>query len=139
MKHTIVFIALLLICSCDNHDLELNEKEQEFYINSLLCFTIEPLDTLDGGNDYLFSKRYLSHSGIYTLSLRKKIPREIKGAEFSYTSKEFDWSPQYIKLKPNTRYIIKHFGMGAKVNITKYYYTDALGNLHLQNSKSHSP
>lgn len=134
MKHTIVFIALLLlICSCDNHDFELNEKEQEFYINNLLFFTIDPLDTLDGGNDYSFCKRYyLSHNGIYTLSLRKKIPREIEATEFSYTSKEFDWNPQYIKLKPNTRYIINHSGMGAKVNITKYYYTDSLGNLHLQ-------
>lgn len=99
MKHAIVFIALLsMMCSCDNHDFELNEKEQEFYINSLLCFTIEPLDTLDDGTCYGFYKRDgLSHSGIYTLSLRKKIPRKIEGIKYSLTtSGVFMWNPPYI-------------------------------------------
>ena len=43
-------MCLFLICSCDNHDVEFNEKEQTFYIYNLLHFSIEPLDS--------FSKSY---------------------------------------------------------------------------------
>ena len=28
------------------------------------------------------------------------------------------------------KYVIRHNGMGAKVNIIKYFYTDSSGNLH---------
>lgn len=38
-------MCLFLICSCDNHDVEFNEKEQTFYIYNLLHFSIEPLDS----------------------------------------------------------------------------------------------
>jgi hypothetical protein len=34
------------MCSCDNHDFELSEKEQVFYINQMLYFSIEPWDSL---------------------------------------------------------------------------------------------
>ena len=133
MKHTIFFIAsLLMICSCDNHDFELNEKKQEFYINNLLYFSIEHLDTLHGGYSYAFSKKNYQHSGIDTLPLKKSISREIHGIKYASRTKEFIWDPSYIRLKPNTRYLVKHLGMGARVDIRKYYYTDSLGNMHLQ-------
>ena len=43
MKYIITFaMCLFLMCSCDNHDFELSEKEQVFYINQMLHFSIEP-------------------------------------------------------------------------------------------------
>ena len=40
----------------------------------------------------------------------------------------------FIKLLPNTQYIVAHTGMGARVNIFKYYYTDPFGKLHANDS-----
>ena len=51
----------------------------------------------------------------------------------SYT-REYNRDPSFIKLLPNTQYIVAHTGMGAKVNIFKYYYTDPFGKLHANDS-----
>ena len=55
MKYIIeIFMCLFLICSCDNHDVEFNEKEQTFYIYNLLHFSIEPLDSFSKSYSYDF-------------------------------------------------------------------------------------
>ena len=43
-----------MIYSCDNHDFVFDEEEQTFYINDMLHFSIEPLDTVKGAFQYDF-------------------------------------------------------------------------------------
>ena len=111
-------MCLFLICSCDNHDVEFNEKEQTFYIYNLLHFSIEPLDSFSKSYTYDF---FLRTKGtcreVDTICLKKRISKKFKAIESSSYKQEF-------------RYVIIHNRMGAKVNIIKYFYTDSSGNLH---------
>lgn len=61
---------------------------------------------------------------------KKRISKKFEAIESSSYKQEFRYNPSYIRLLPNTQYVIKHDGMGAKVNIIKYFYTDSSGNLH---------
>lgn len=61
---------------------------------------------------------------------KKRISKKFKAIESSSYKQEFRYNPSYIRLLPNTQYVIRHNGMGAKVNIIKYFYTDSSGNLH---------
>lgn len=65
-----------------------------------------------------------------TICLKKRISKKFKAIESSSYKQEFRYNPSYIRLLPNTQYVIRHNGMGAKVNIIKYFYTDSSGNLH---------
>lgn len=70
------------------------------------------------------------HREVDTLPLRKRIPHKFNAKERSPLTQKFQYKPLYIKLQPNTKYIITHDGMEARVNIIKYYHTDSLGKLH---------
>ena len=132
MKYIIeIFMCLFLICSCDNHDVEFNEKEQTFYIYNMLHFSIEPLDSFSKSYSYDFFWRTKGTCReVDTICLKKRISKKFKAIESSSYKQEFRYNPSYIRLLPNTQYVIRHNGMGAKVNIIKYFYTDSSGNLH---------
>ena len=72
-------MCLFLICSCDNHDVEFNEKEQTFYIYNLLHFSIEPLDSFSKSYTYDF---FLRTKGtcreVDTICLKKRISPKIR-------------------------------------------------------------
>lgn len=131
MKHIGIIICLFLIYSCDNHDFVFDEEEQTFYIYNLLHFSIEPLDSFSKSYTYDF---FLRTKGtcreVDTICLKKKISKKFKAIESSSYKQEFRYNPSYIRLLPNTQYVIRHNGMGAKVNITKYFHTDSSGRLH---------
>ena len=131
MKHIGIIICLFLICSCDNHDFVFDEEEQTFYIYNLLHFSIEPLDSFSKSYTYDF---FLRTKGtcreVDTICLKKRISKKFKAIESSSYKQEFRYNPSYIRLLPNTQYVIRHNGMGAKVNITKYFHTDSSGRLH---------
>lgn len=126
-----IVICLFLICSCDNHDFMLEEKEQSIIICNMLFFTIEPVDSLSNSCSYSIVLREKKPCReVDTVPLKKRIPHKFEVREWSPITQEFQYQPLYIKLLPNTKYIISHYGMGAKVNIIKYYHTDSLGKLH---------
>lgn len=132
MKYKIGFMMFLfLICSCDNHDFVFCEKEQVFYIRNLLHFSIEPLDSLKGACTYdIFLLKKKPYNEVDTLHLKKRIPQIFEVVESSPITQEFRHNPSYIRLLPNTRYIVKHDGLGIKVNIIKYYHTNSFGKLY---------
>lgn len=132
MKYIIeIFMCLFLICSCDNHDVEFNEKEQTFYIYNMLHFSIEPLESFSKSYSYDFFWRTKGTCReVDTICLKKRISKKFEAIESSSYKQEFRYNPSYIRLLPNTQYVIRHDGMGAKVNIIKYFYTDSSGNLH---------
>lgn len=105
-------MCLFLICSCDNHDVEFNEKEQTFYIYNLLHFSIEPLDSFSKSYTYDF---FLRTKGtcreVDTICLKKRISKKFKAIESSSYKQEFRYNPSYIRLLPNTQYVIRHNGM----------------------------
>ena len=119
------------IANFANHDVEFNEKEQTFYIYNLLHFSIEPLDSFSKSYTYDFFWRTKGTCReVDTICLKKRISKKFKAIESSSYKQEFRYNPSYIRLLPNTQYVIRHDGMGAKVNIIKYFYTDSSGNLH---------
>lgn len=79
---------------------------------------------------YIVLRERKPHREVDTLPLRKRIPHKFNAKERSPLTQKFQYKPLYIKLQPNTKYIITHEGMGARVNIIKYYHTDSLGKLH---------
>ena len=136
MKYIITFaMCLFLMCSCDNHDFELSEKEQVFYINQMLHFSIEPWDSLSKAYSYdFFLRNPKPCKEVDTIYLERKIPNKFEVIESSSYTREYNRDPSFIKLLPNTQYIVAHTGMGARVNIFKYYYTDPFGKLHANDS-----
>ena len=138
MKYIITFaMCLFLMCSCDNHDFELSEKEQVFYINQMLHFSIEPWDSLSKAYTYdFFLRNPKPCKEVDTIYLERKIPNKFEVIESSSYTREYNRDPSFIKLLPNTQYIVAHTGMGARarVNIFKYYYTDPFGKLHANDS-----
>ena len=128
-------MCLFLMCSCDNHDFELSEKEQVFYINQMLYFSIEPWDSLSKAYSYdFFLRNPKPCKEVDTIYLERKIPNKFEVIETSSYTREYNRDPSFIKLLPNTQYIVAHTGMGATVNIFKYYYTDPFGKLHANDS-----
>lgn len=128
-------MCLFLMCSCDNHDFELSEKEQVFYINQMLHFSIEPWDSLSKAYTYdFFLRNPKPCKEVDTIYLERKIPNKFEVIETSSYTREYNRDPSFIKLLPNTQYIVAHTGMGGTVNIFKYYYTDPFGKLHANDS-----
>lgn len=111
-------MCLFLMCSCDNHDFELSEKEQVFYINQMLHFSIEPWDSLSKAYTYdFFLRNPKPCKEVDTIYLERKIPNKFEVIESSSYTREYNRDPSFIKLLPNTQYIVAHTGMGARVNI----------------------
>lgn len=54
-------MCLFLMCSCDNHDFELSEKEQVFTSPNAV-FSIEPWDSLSKAYSYDFSYETRNHA-----------------------------------------------------------------------------
>lgn len=132
MKNKVALaFCLFLLCSCDNHDFYLSEKEQTFYVSQMLIFSIEPLDGFDNAYSYnLVLRTPKPCKEVDTIYLKEKISTKFEVKEASYYMQEFRYDPSCIRLSPNTQYVVKHYGMGARVNIIKYYHTDSYGNLH---------
>lgn len=132
MKNKVALaFCLFLLCSCDNHDFYLSEKEQTFYVSQMLIFSIEPLDSFGNAYSYNFVLRTPKPcKEVDTIYLKERISKKFEVKETSCYIQEFRCDPSFIRLSPNTQYVVKHYGMGARVNIIKYYHTDSLGNLH---------
>ena len=97
------------MCSCDNHDFELSEKEQVFYINQMLYFSIEPWDSLSKAYSYdFFLRNPKPCKEVDTIYLERKIPNKFEVIETSSYTREYNRDPSFIKLLPNTQYIVAH-------------------------------
>lgn len=89
-------MCLFLICSCDNHDVEFNEKEQTFYIYNLLHFSIEPLDSFSKSYSYDFFWRTKGTCReVDTICFKKRISKKFKAIESSSYKQEFRYNPSY--------------------------------------------
>lgn len=100
MKHIGIIICLFLIYSCDNHDFVFDEEEQAFYINDMLHFSIESLDTVKGAFEYDFFRREKKpYHEVDTLSLRKRIPEKFKVIESSFFLAKSTLSPSPHKVE----------------------------------------
>ena len=101
----------------------------------MLHFSIEPWDSLSKAYTYdFFLRNPKPCKEVDTIYLERKIPNKFKVIESSSYTREYNLDPSFIKLLPNTQYIVAHTGMGARVNIFKYYYTDPFGKLHANDS-----
>ena len=96
MKYIITFaMCLFLMCSCDNHDFELS--------------SIEPWDSLSKAYSYdFFLRNPKPCKEVDTIYLERKIPNKFEVIESSSYTREYNRDPSFIKLLPNTQYIVAH-------------------------------
>lgn len=95
----------------------------------MLYFSIEPWDSLSKAYSYdFFLRNPKPCKEVDTIYLERKIPNKFEVIESSSYTREYNLDPSFIKLLPNTQYIVSHTGMGARVNIFKslvsnFYWT----------------
>lgn len=124
---------LLMACTSD-HSFKLDEKEQIIVVHNLLRLYIESDDsqTVDNQEFKVCKKNEYDTKDIYILSLQDKSPDlSVKKINDHGIYKEI----QKIDLLPNRKYTIIHSGMGGRVRIQEFFWTDSIGNLRVDSTR----
>lgn len=138
MKHLYIIcvcMVLFLLTACtEDHSFSLDEKRQVIEIHKLLRLYIESEDSLTGDNQMfcVCRKNEYDTKDIYILSLQDKSPElSMNKMNDHGIYKEI----QRIDLFPNRKYTITHSGMGGRVRIQEYFWTDSIGNLRVDSTR----
>ena len=123
-----MMMFLLIACTSD-HSFKLDEKRQIIEIHNLLVLEIESDSSqTDEGHSFIILKenpydtKELDTIRLQGQSTGLKIEK-LDGSGYKKT--------QIINLLPNRRYTIIHSGMGGRVRIQEYFWTDSIGNLRV--------
>jgi len=123
-----MMMFLLIACTSD-HSFKLDEKRQIIEIHNLLVLEIESDSSqTDEGHSFIILKenpydtKELDTIRLHGQSTGLKIEK-LDGSGYKKT--------QIINLLPNRRYTIIHSGMGGRVRIQEYFWTDSIGNLRV--------
>ena len=123
-----MMMFLLMACTTD-HSFKLDEKQQIIVVHNLLVLEIES-DSSQADEGHLFfiikENRYDTKE-FDTIRLQNQCTGlSIKKSDSSGYKKT-----QIINLLPNRKYTIIHSGMGGRVRIQEFFWTDSLGNLRV--------
>lgn len=138
MKHlyiTCVLMVLFLLTACtEDYSFELDEKRQFIIVHNLLRLYIESDDSLTFDNQMfcVCKKNEYDTKDIYILSLKDNSPDlSVNKMNDHGIYKEI----QRIDLLPNRKYTIIHRGMGGRVRIQEYFWTDSRGYLRVDSTR----
>lgn len=124
-----IFMVLLFLIACnENHSFSLDESRQLLIVHNFLHMEIES-DCLDPSESHLFfitKKNEFDTRSCDTVNF-KNVSSTLSVEEMS--SYGITKNLRRIKLRPNTRYIVIHSGMGAQVYIKEYFWADSKGKL----------
>lgn len=127
---TLLVLLLFLLTACtSDHSFKLDEKEQIIVVHNLLILEIEDESSqTDEGHSFIVLKdnRYDTKEFDTIRLQRQSTGLNIKKFDSSGYKKT-----QIIDLLPNRRYTIIHSGMGGRVRIQEYFWTDSMGNLRV--------
>ena len=121
-------LFLLLACT-EDHSFTLDEKRQIIVVNNLLALEIES-DSSQIDEEHLF---FITKVNLYDKKELDTI--KLHGQSTGLYIKKGDSSgykkTQIINLLSNRKYTITHSGMGGRVRIQEYFWTDSTGNLRV--------
>ena len=124
---------LLMACT-EDHSFTLDEKRQIIEVHKLLRLYIES-DSLQTEENQMYrvcKKNEYDTKTISIFSLQHKSPElSIEKMNNHGIYKQ----TQIIKLYPNRKYTITHSGMGGRVFIQKYFWTDSKGILRVDSTR----
>lgn len=137
MKKTIqtvfMFVALYNFMVSD-HSFMLDEKRQIIVVHNLLILEIESDSTqIDDGHLFFITKKDPYETRI-TDTIR------LQGTTTEISVKEIMTGTGYkrkerVKLRPNSKYTITHSGMGGRVFIQEFFWTDSNAILRVDSTK----
>ena len=137
MKHiyiTCVCMMLFLLMACtEDHSFTLDEKRQIIVVNNLLALEIGA-DSSQIDGEHLF---FITKVNLYDTKELDTI--KLHGQSTGLYIKKGDSSGYKktlrVNLRPNRKYTITHSGMGGRVFIQEFYYTDSKGILRVDRSR----
>ena len=124
-----MIMFFLMACTTD-HSFKLDEKRQIIVVHNLIRLYIESEDSSNGDNQMFFVCKKNEHGTkkIDILYLQDKSPNlSVNKMNDHGIYKEI----HIIDLLPNRKYTIIHRGMGGRVRIQEFFWTDSLGNLRV--------
>lgn len=127
-----MMLFLLLACT-EDHSFTLDEKRQIIVVNNLLALEIES-DSSQIDEEHLF---FITKVNLYDKKELDTI--KLHGQSTGLYIKKGDSSGYKktlrVNLRPNRKYTITHSGMGGRVFIQEFYYTDSKGILRVDRSR----
>ncbi len=126
----LLFLSFFLFLSCtSDHSFSLDEKRQTIVVHNLLVIEIES-DSSQTDEGHLF---FITKENPYDTKELDTI--RLQGQSSGLIIKKGDSSgykkTQIINLLSNRKYTITHSGMGGRVRIQEYFWTDSTGNLRV--------
>ena len=123
-----MMMFLLIACTSD-HSFKLDERRQIIVVHNLLHLEIESDSSqTDEGHFFSIVKENPYDSKEFDTIRLQGHPTGLKinrGDSCGYKK------TQIINLLPNRKYTIIHSGMGGRVRIQEYFWTDSIGNLRV--------
>ena len=123
-----MMMFFLMACTTD-HSFKLDEKQQIIVVHNLLALEIES-DSSQTDEEHSF---FIIKENPYDTKEFDTI--RLQGQSTGLKIEKFDSSgmkkTQIINLLPNRKYTIIHSGMGGRVRIQEFFWTDSLGNLRV--------
>ena len=123
-------MMLLLLTACtSDHSFLLDEKRQLIIVHDLLVLEIESESSQadEGHLFFIIKENRYDTKEFDTIRLQSQCTGlSIKRGDSSGYKKT-----QTINLLPNRNYTIIHSGMGGRVRIQEFFWTDSLGNLRV--------
>ena len=123
-----MMLLLLTACTTD-HSFLLDEKRQLIIVHNLLVLEIESESSQadEGHLFFIIKENRYDTKEFDTIRLQSQCTGlSIKRGDSSGYKKT-----QTINLLPNRNYTIIHSGMGGRVRIQEFFWTDSLGNLRV--------
>lgn len=129
-----LYMVLFLFTACiEDHSFSLDEKRQIIVVHNLLALEIESDSSQTDERNFFF----IIKENLYETKEFDTI--RLKGESTGLSIKKGDSSgykkTQLINLLPNRKYTIIHRGMGGRVRIQEYFWTDSRGYLRVDSTR----
>lgn len=122
-------VSLLFTACTEDHSFSLGERRQIIVVHNLLVLEIESdsSQTHEGHFFFIVKENPYDTKEFDTIRLQgQSTGLKIKKDDSCGYKKT-----QMINLLPNRKYTIIHSGMGGRVRIQEYFWTDSIGNLRV--------
>lgn len=123
-------MVLFLLTACtEDHSFSLDEKRQIIVVHNLLSLKIESDSShTDEGHLFLIMKENPYDTKEFDTI---RLQGQSTGLSINKGDSSGYKKTQLINLLPNRKYTIVHSGMGGRVRIQEYFWTDSTGNLRV--------
>ena len=125
-----MMMFFLMACTTD-HSFKLDEKQQIIVVHNLLDLEIESDSSHTDEEPSFFIIKENPYDTKEFDTIRLQIQNQCTGLSIEKIDSNGYKKTQIINLLPNRKYTIIHSGMGGRVRIQEFFWTDSLGNLRV--------